>query len=296
MGAVPGRPKFKTKAEATEFAKEAFDRWLDRDSDDESAVTKPDIPVGRCFKNFLTMSLERAENPDEKFTLASQQNHIDNVKAVNKLTINGQRLEKMMLRSVGKSVVESVWKGLRTLVAAQTADDRFSTFKQAIRLSFKQHYIAGNPCELAEITLPNFDEEKIKWTIAACAKVQFSTLEKIVQHCTPEDRLKIIFAARTGIRQGEQIALKVYRQKHPLEGGIDFDKVKIYIRTAMKHALRRQNRYIGDPKSMAGFRNIHIDQELCDALRSYWEALPKRMAYEGRGLYLVFPVTGRHGP
>jgi len=47
----------------------------------------------------------------------------------------------------------------------------------------------------------------------------------------------------------------------------------------MKHALRRQDRYIGDPKSLAGFRNIPIDQELCDALKSYWDALPKR--YEG---------------
>ena len=37
------------------------------------------------------MSLERAENPDEKFSLASQQNHIDNVFALNKLTINGHR-------------------------------------------------------------------------------------------------------------------------------------------------------------------------------------------------------------
>ena len=111
--------------------------------------------------------------------------------------------------------------------------------------------------------------------------MQFSTLEKIVKYSAPEDRLKIIFAARTGMRQGEMIALKVYRQKYPLEGGIDFDKAKIYIRTAMKHALRRQDRYIGDPKSLAGFRNIPIDQELCDALKSYWDALPKRMKGEG---------------
>ena len=120
FGLVPSRPKFKTKAEAAEFAKEAFERWLNRDSDDECAVTKPDISVGQCFKNFLAMSLERAENPDEKFSLGSQQNHMDNVKALGKLTINSHRLKKMMLRSVGKSTVESVWKGLRTSVASST--------------------------------------------------------------------------------------------------------------------------------------------------------------------------------
>jgi len=78
---------------------------------------------------------------------------------------------------------------------ASTSSDRFLTFKQAVRHSFKNGYIAGNPCELAEITTPDLDEEKINWTIAACAKVQFSTLEKIVKYCAPEDRLKIIFAA-----------------------------------------------------------------------------------------------------
>ena len=176
-------------------------------------MTKPDITVGQCFKNFLSYSLERAHNPDEKFGLGSQQNHIDNVIALNKLTINGQRLEKMMLKSVGKSVVESVWTTLRKSFAASTSSDRFLTFKQAVRHSFKNGYIAGNPCELAEITTPDLEEEKIKRTIAACAKVQFSTLEKIVKYCAPEDRLKIIFAARTGMRQGEMIALKVYRQK-----------------------------------------------------------------------------------
>ena len=113
FGLVPSRPKFKTKAEATEFAKQAFERWLNRDSDEEVVAPKPDISVGQCFKNFLAMSQERAENPDEKFSLGSQQNHIDNVIALNKLTINDQRLEKIMLRSVGKTVVESVWKGLR---------------------------------------------------------------------------------------------------------------------------------------------------------------------------------------
>ena len=40
-----------------------------RDSDDECAVTKPDISVGQCFKNLLAKSLERGENPDEKFTI-----------------------------------------------------------------------------------------------------------------------------------------------------------------------------------------------------------------------------------
>ena len=71
LGVVPARPKFNTKAEATEGAKAAFERWLNRDSDDETVITKPDITVGKCFKNFLAMGLERPESPDEKFSLGS---------------------------------------------------------------------------------------------------------------------------------------------------------------------------------------------------------------------------------
>lgn len=73
LGLVPAHPYFNTKAKATEGAKIAFERWLNRDSDDEIAVTKPDITVGQCFKNFLVMSKERAENLDEKFTIGSYQ-------------------------------------------------------------------------------------------------------------------------------------------------------------------------------------------------------------------------------
>ena len=40
-------------------------------------------------EHFLAKSKERAKNPDEKFSLGSQQNHIDNFKAFNKLTIDG---------------------------------------------------------------------------------------------------------------------------------------------------------------------------------------------------------------
>ena len=198
----------------------------------------------------------------------------------------------MRLSQLTKSRLEATWLVMRKKVVFRTCDDRYQRLKSALTLTVKRGYLKANPCELTEIVRPDLTEERILKTIAKVAKVSWDTLEKIVQHCAPEDRLKIIFAARTGIRQGEQIALKVYRQKHPLEGGIDFDNYKIHVRTAMKHALRRQDRYIGDPKSMAGFRNIPIDQELCDALRSYWEALPKRM--KGGGLSV--PVTGRHGP
>ncbi len=82
-------------------------------------------------------------------------------------------------------------------------------------------------------------------------------------------------------RMRRALALKVYREKVPLDGGIDFDNRRIYVRTAMKKGRSRGDRYIGAPKSVAGFREVPIDADLADALKCYWEALPKRRKGEG---------------
>ena len=60
LGLVPGRPKYATKAEATEAAKAAFNRWLNQDGDDAVIAAKPEISVGERFNRFLKKSMERA--------------------------------------------------------------------------------------------------------------------------------------------------------------------------------------------------------------------------------------------
>jgi integrase len=242
---------------------------------------KPEINVGECFNRFLAKSMERAGNPDERFSWGSYQNHVDHCNRLRGLTVDGARLEKMMLRLVSKSVAEAVWKAIRKTVSARTTSDRYLVFQQSIRLSCKQGYTSTGPCDLAEIARPDFHESRIKNTVAQVAKVSFQTLALITAHCPPEDRLKIIFAAKTGLRQGEMVALKVYREKHPVDGGTDFDNRRIYVRTAMKKGRSRGDRYIGAPKSVAGFREVPIDADLADALKCYWEALPKRRKGEG---------------
>ncbi len=244
-------------------------------------AAKPEISVGECFDRFLAKSKERAGNPDERFSWGSYQNHVDHCNRLRGLTVDGARLEKMMLERVSKHEAEAVWKTIRETVSARTTSDRYLVFQQTIRLSYKQGYIDVNPCDLAEIVRPDCREARIKDTIEKVAKVSFQTLALITAHCPPEDRLKIIFAAKTGLRQGEVVALKVYREKAPLEGGIDFDNRRIYVRTAMKKGRSRGDRYIGAPKSVAGFREVPIDADLADTLKCYWEALPKRRKGEG---------------
>ena len=99
LGLVPGRPYFNTKTEATEAAKAAFSRWLDQDGDDGLVVApKTEISVGECFDRFLEKSKERAGNPDERFGWGSYQNQVDHRNRLRGLTVDGARLEKMMLK------------------------------------------------------------------------------------------------------------------------------------------------------------------------------------------------------
>ena len=242
LGLVPERPHFNTKAEATKVAKAAFGRWLNQDDDDGMVAPKPEISVGECFDRFLKKSIERAGNPDERFTWGSYQNHVDHCNRLRGPIVDGARLEKMMLTRVSKDVAEAVWKAIRETVSPRTTSDRYLVFQQAIRLSYKQGYICTNPCDLAEIARPNLEEAQIERTIKKVAKVSFQTLALITAHCPPVDRLKIIFAASTGLRQGEMVALKVYREKHPFDGGIGSDNRKICVRTAMKQGRSHRDR------------------------------------------------------
>ncbi len=215
LGLVPGRPYFSTKAEATEAVKAAFNHWLNQDGEDAEVVaSKLEISVGECFDRFLAKSKERAGNPDERFSWGSYQNHVDHCNRLRGLTVDGARLEKMMLERVSKHEAEAVWKTIRETVSARTTSDRYLVFQQTIRLSYKQGYIDVNPCDLAEIVRPDCREARIKDTIEKVAKVSFQTLALITAHCPPEDRLKIIFAAKTGLRQGEVVASRSTVKRH----------------------------------------------------------------------------------
>ena len=60
---------FKTKAEASDCAREAFERWQNRDVESVEEPTKPDISLDQCLDMFLDHSKGRAENVDEPVRL-----------------------------------------------------------------------------------------------------------------------------------------------------------------------------------------------------------------------------------
>ena len=152
--------------------------------------------------------------------------------------------------------------------------------KSALKLAVKRGYLKSNPSELAEISRPDLSEERILKTIAKVAKVSWDTLNLIVKNTPEKDRLKIILTVQSGMRAQEVIALKIYKKTQPLEGGIDFENNIIHIRKALKRGRTRSEDYIGPPKSKASIRNIPISSELSEALKTYWDDLPKKMKAE----------------
>jgi integrase len=281
LGCVPARPVFDSKADAIQAAKQAFEAFQSDGLDVMEAQPSSDISVGELLDLYLDKQLMRAKDVDEKYSAASYANCKTSVDQLKKLVVLDMSFPKMKVSTVGKDCAEEVWKALRARGAFRTADDRWLDLSRAFHLGFQRQFIKGNPCDLAERSRPDDTAKRIQKVIEGVAKVSLDTLQTILNHTPDDDKLKILFACRTGLRQGETVALKIYRKKFPLEGGIDFDNNKIYVRQAAKKGLTSSERYIGDPKTVSGIRTIPIDAGLSDELKTYWEALPKRMKGEG---------------
>jgi len=226
---------------------------------------------------------------DKKYGWASYSNDESHTAQINKVVVGNQRLKDMRLSKLTKSRLEAAWAELRKKVAFRTCDDRYQRLKGALKLAVKRGYLKSNPSELCEISRPDLTEERILKTIEKVAKVSWDTLDLIVKHTAPKDRLKVILTVRAGLRAQELIALKIYKKTQPLEGGIDFETNIIHVRKALKQGRTRGEYYIGSPKSTSGIRNVPIDPDLSEALKTYWDDLPKKMKAEG----FLFP--SEHG-
>ncbi len=285
LNCVPARPCFDNKADAIEAAKQAFDNYQSGGVDSTPDVIAVDITVGELLDLYLDKQLVRAKDVDEKFGAGSYANCETSAKQLKMLVVLDMSFAKMKASMVGKDCVEAVWKAMRAKASFRTADDRWLDLSRAFHLGFQRQLIKGNPCDLAERSRPDDSAKRIKNVIESVAKVSIETLRAILDHAPDDDKLKIMFACRTGLRQGEMVALKVYRKKFPLEGGIDFDNNKVYVRQAAKKGLTRSERFIGNPKTVSGIRTIPIDAGLSDELKTYWDGLPKRM----KGGGFLFP-------
>jgi integrase len=284
LGIKPSRPAFKTKTEAVSSAQSAYQTYLDPSY--TGLGNTEDEPCGISLSDALKMYLKdaelRANDVDEKFGYGSLGNYQTHVGRINRIKVGHKYFKDFELADINKDVIEAAWKSLRSNhTAFRTADDAWQSLSRCFRLSFKRGYILINPCDLCERARPDDSAERIKHIIESVAKVSMETLSKIVEHTPDEHKLKIVFACRSGLRQGETVALKIYDKKVPLQGGIDFDANKIIVRQAAKKGEKRSDRFIGDPKTVSGIRTIPIDPDFSAELKAYWRGLPNRMKGEG---------------
>ena len=71
--------------------------------------------------------------------------------------------------------------------------------------------------------------------------------------------MKLKFAIETGLRGGEQVALRVLDQKKPELGGVDFKANVVKVRIAKKRGKLNSLDFIGGPKSAKGRRSVPLD-------------------------------------
>ena len=102
-------------------------------------------------------------------------------------------------------------------------------------------------------------------------------IKKIIECASLSIRLKIKFAAETGLRAGEMIALTW--------DDIDFDDGYLTVDKALK-----RNRRLGPPKTKASYRTNKINPSLLGLLREWKFAQP----ISQRGKNLVFPTRTGH--
>ena len=292
LGLTPGRPSFKTKPEAIEAAQEAFERYSNPDYQPASShppaapkTAYKDITLGEAFQNFLAYDLSRAENPDVKYSIGSYGNIENRVEVMARIKIGKRLASEMMLSEFDKTTLEKFWAQLRKGRTFRTADDYWQSLANTFKRAYKDGHAKANPCDLADRPRPDDNKQRIKNVIQAVAKVSMKNLVKIVEATPEEHRLKIIFACRTGLRQQEQIALKIFDETKALEGGIDFERNLILIRQAVKKARKVKDRFVGDPKTVSGIREIPIDADLSAQLKEYYENLPARQ----KGAGYLFP-------
>lgn len=233
-----GRPCYRTKTMARTASAELFDRWqrgAGADDNAEAAPNRLDLTVEHLFQRFLNHSRKRLADPDAKYGPGSFRNLENDLKCVGRLKVNGLRFPKMRLETVTHEIIEDyIWPGIRRSVGPRTAIDQLQHVSRAFTFGVRKGVIPSNPFDRAEIEKPDMDAHKREVILSKLAKVNFETLQKITAACPEKHRLKIIFAARSGLRVQEIVALKVFNLNRPLEGRIDFDGRMVYVRQALK--------------------------------------------------------------
>ena len=275
-----GEPSFKSKAKAVAHAKEMFDRYRGN----KPVMAESTWAIDDAFAAFKDHLEAKVQDPDIKYGSGSQANQEAHLNFISALKFDGLQFGKARVSSLAKEFIkEQFWLELRRYGAKSgiTALNRFNTFAQALEYCRKQEQVEVNVAHAADIEKPDRHARWKETTEDGAARIDSETLQKILDHVEPKHQLKVLFAANTGLRVGEQLALKVYDPKKPLEGGVDFKTNQVFVRTAVKRTRNNSDAFIGKPKSEKGIRTVAITPDLSVMLEEEYKNLPDFQKAEG---------------
>lgn len=198
--------------------------------------------------------------------------HIDNkrcaLETIGELTIGAKRISDMRLGDMRAGLFKAeVLPQLFALSAYSTAGKKFTILQHMMKWAVETELLAVNQ---VAIRLPRRRKRKRN----LIERIKKEAVNAVIDHAEPRYKLPIKFAAYTGLRAGEQLALTW--------DDIDFDAGLVRVNKAVK-----KDGSIGEPKTDAGHRQVEIADMLLADLRAWKLAQP----IEQRRKDLVFPST-----
>ncbi len=285
-----GELTFESKPEAVAAAKEAFTDWMDG-SPIEVVTVESEWSVDLAVEKYLEMAERRCDDEEDRFgpaTLDAQTKHLN---VICDLTVDGLRLGKRYVKHLSiDMMVDHVWPKLKKVVPSPiTAMNYYIDFQQFLNYCVIRGQLKSNVARDARlkekgdhrVIMPSKKDKSIENLEKSIGKITPETILSIFQHTSPQHRMKLKFAIETGLRAGEQVALKVYDPKKPELGGVDFKNNVVKVRIAKKRGALASLDFIGGPKSKKGRRTVPLDPDFSKALKEYWMAMPVKMKTEG---------------
>jgi integrase len=143
------------------------------------------------------------------------------------------------------------------------------TLKTMFGAAVKWGYLAFNPA--ASVKAPKVEREEMDILKPAEIRTLLGANKEGVAHIKPGWHVPIKFAIFTGLRQGEQLALRV--------GDLDFYNGQVCVRRTLTWLGKKQRgegprHQFGTPKSATSIRKVDLAPDLLEDLRRYVAGLP----------------------
>ena len=241
-----GKPKFfKTKAEAEDYL-----RQIVKDEAAGGHITSKD---SASFNTASIVFLDNIEGRIKRGVAAASQltNHRKAVRALLNIEVDGKQLSDILVSDLTAGDIEfSILPGLAEGRAAKTVHNHFASFRAILKFSVVKGWAATNPAlnVRAKDVVGDVNNREDK------AEKLGGNLITAIINASGKWSTAVAFAASTGLRQGEQRALK---WKH-----IDFDRGFVAVHEAAKDCG-----LIGTTKTKAGYREVPLQDVTIAQLR-----------------------------